>query len=224
LHLVIYQGLTRRDLPHPGRNFTRPNTNVVNLAAEHRIKPRFRPEKEKQIKSQNCAHYRRRQWNQAGRGDCIRQGSADVEVVLSRGPRDAQERQHLVEEHRTKCLLIDRDVGDEKFCQKAVKQTVSEFGKIEILVNNAAEQHPQKSIQKISEKHLEKLSAQISAIISMFFRAKAAMKHLEKGAAIVDTVSFTAYKSSPALARLVLNKGQSSPLRVLAGKKICLMS
>jgi len=47
LHLVIYQGLTRRDLPHPGRNFTRPNTNVVNLAAEHRIKPRFRPEKEK---------------------------------------------------------------------------------------------------------------------------------------------------------------------------------
>ena len=121
-------------------------------------------------------------------------------------------------------MLIDRDVGDEKFCQKAVKQTVSEFGKIEILVNNAAEQHPQKSIQKISEKHLEKLSAQISAIISMFFRAKAAMKHLEKGAAIVDTVSFTAYKSSPALARLVLNKGQSSPLRVLAGKKLWLMS
>lgn len=65
---------------------------------------------------------------------------ADVAVVYLEEHKDATETECLVEEHGRKCLLIDGDVGDEKFCWKAIDQTVDKFGKIDILVNNAAEQ------------------------------------------------------------------------------------
>jgi len=61
-----------------------------------------------------------------------------------------------VEEHGRKCLLIEGDVGQEDLCRKAIDQTVKKFGRIDILVNNAAEQHPQDSIEEISEKQLER--------------------------------------------------------------------
>jgi NAD(P)-dependent dehydrogenase (short-subunit alcohol dehydrogenase family) len=75
-----------------------------------------------------------------------------VAVVYLEEHKDARETEHLVEEHGRKCLLIDGNIGDEKFCRKAVEQAVDEFGKVDILVNNAAEQHPQDSIEKITEK------------------------------------------------------------------------
>jgi NAD(P)-dependent dehydrogenase (short-subunit alcohol dehydrogenase family) len=104
-----------------------------------------------------------------------------------------------------KCLLIDGDIGQEKFCQKAVDQTVSEFGKIDILVKNAAEQHPQDSITKITQKQLEKTFR--TNIFAMFFLTKAAMKHLKKGSAIINTASVTAYKGSPQLLDYSSTKG-----------------
>ena len=67
---------------------------------------------------------------------------ADVAVVYLEEHKDAKETEWLVEESGRKCLLIDGDIGDEKFCRKAMGQTINEFGKIDILVNNAAEQHP----------------------------------------------------------------------------------
>lgn len=73
---------------------------------------------------------------------------ADVGVVYLEEHRDAKETEQLVEQHGRKCLLLDGDVGDEKFCAKVVDQTLSEFGRIDILVNNAAEQNPQDSIEK----------------------------------------------------------------------------
>src|SRR5436190_24139878 len=71
---------------------------------------------------------------------------ADVAVVYLEEHKDAKETKRLVEEHAAKCLLIAGDIGDEKFCRKVVEQTVEELGKIDIVVNNAAEQHPQDSI------------------------------------------------------------------------------
>ena len=88
--------------------------------------------------------------------------------------------------------LIDGDVGDENFCQEVVKQTIDEFGKIDILVNNAAERHPKDSIEKIREKQLVRTFR--TNIFSMFFLTKATMKHLRKGSAIISTTSVTAYK------------------------------
>src|SRR5439155_4840450 len=76
---------------------------------------------------------------------------ADVAIVYLEEHKDANETKRLVEEQGRKCLLIAGDVGGEEFCRKAVEQSMKEFGKIDILVNNAAEQHPQESIEKITE-------------------------------------------------------------------------
>jgi NAD(P)-dependent dehydrogenase (short-subunit alcohol dehydrogenase family) len=130
---------------------------------------------------------------------------ADVSVVYLEERKDANETRRRVEEHGGKCLLIEGDVGGEEFCRKAVEQTVKEFGKLDIVVNNAAEQHPQETIEKISEKQLERTFR--TNIFSFFFMAKAAMKHLKKGAVIINTTSVTAYKGSPHLLDYSSTKG-----------------
>ncbi len=130
---------------------------------------------------------------------------ADVCVVYLEEHKDAQESEHLVEQQGRKCLLIDGDVGDEKFCRAAVRQTVSEFGRLDIVVNNAAEQHPQDSIEKITEKQLERTFR--TNIFSFFFMVKAALKHLRKGSAIINTASVTHYKGSDHLLDYSATKG-----------------
>ncbi|HKS31769.1 MAG TPA: SDR family oxidoreductase [Chthoniobacterales bacterium] len=130
---------------------------------------------------------------------------ADLCVVYLEEHRDAKETEQLVEQHGRKCLLIDGDVGDEKFCARVVEQTVSEFGGLDIVVNNAAEQHPQDSIQKITENQLERTFR--TNIFAMFFLVKAALRHLEEGAAIINTTSVTAYKGSPKLLDYSSTKG-----------------
>jgi len=130
---------------------------------------------------------------------------ADVSVVYLEERKDANETRRLVEEHGRKCLLIEGDVGQEDFCRKAIDQTVKEFGRIDILVNNAAEQHPQDSIEEISEKQLERTFR--TNIFSFFFMVKAAMKHLKEGAAIINTTSVTAYKGSAHLLDYSSTKG-----------------
>src|SRR2546423_3911183 len=148
---------------------------------------------------------------------------AHVAVVYLEEHQDAEETEQRVEEWERKCLLIDGDVGDEKFCQKVVKETIDEFGKIDVVVNNAAEQHPQDSIEKISAKQLERTFR--TNIFSMFFLTKAAMKHLKKGAAIINTASVTQYKGSPQLLDYSSTKGAivaftRSLSQALAKKKI----
>jgi NAD(P)-dependent dehydrogenase (short-subunit alcohol dehydrogenase family) len=130
---------------------------------------------------------------------------ADVAIVYLEEHKDAKETQRLVEKEGGKCLLIDGDVGDEKFCQKVVAQTMRRFGRIDILVNNAAEQHLQDSIEKITARQLERTFR--TNIFSFFFMAKAAMKHLKKGATIINTTSVTAYKGSPHLLDYSSTKG-----------------
>jgi NAD(P)-dependent dehydrogenase (short-subunit alcohol dehydrogenase family) len=148
---------------------------------------------------------------------------ADISIVYLEEKRDATETKRLVEEHGSKCLLIKGDVGQEDFCRKAVAQTVKEFRKLDILVNNAAEQHPQDSIEEITEKQLERTFQ--TNIFSFFFMVKAAMKHLKKGAAIINTTSVTAYKGSAHLLDYSSTKGAitsftRSLLQALADKCI----
>jgi NAD(P)-dependent dehydrogenase (short-subunit alcohol dehydrogenase family) len=130
---------------------------------------------------------------------------ADVAIVYLEEHKDANETKRLVEENGRRCLLVPGDVGQEGFCRKAIGQTVKQLGKIDILVNNAAEQHPQKSIEKITEKQLERTFR--TNIFSYFFMVKAAMKHLKKGAAIINTTSVTAYKGSAHLLDYSSTKG-----------------
>lgn len=130
---------------------------------------------------------------------------AHISVVYLEEQRDANETRRLVEEYGAKCLLIKGDVGEEKFCRKAVAQTVDQLGGVDVVVNNAAEQHPQDSIEKITEKQLERTFR--TNIFSFFFMVKAAMKHLKKGAVIINTTSVTAYKGSAHLLDYSSTKG-----------------
>jgi NAD(P)-dependent dehydrogenase (short-subunit alcohol dehydrogenase family) len=130
---------------------------------------------------------------------------ADVAIVYLEEHKDANETKRLVEENGLRCLLVSGDVGQEDFCRKAVGQIVKELGKIDILVNNAAEQHPQESIEKITEKQLERTFR--TNIFSFFFMTKAAMKYLSKGGAIINTTSVTAYKGSAHLLDYSSTKG-----------------
>ncbi len=148
---------------------------------------------------------------------------ADVSIVYLEERKDANETRRLVEKHGSKCLLIEGDVGEEKFCRKAIAQTLKKLGKLDILVNNAAEQHPQECIEKITEKQLEQTFR--TNIFSFFFMAKAAMKHLKEGAVIINTTSVTAYKGSAHLLDYSSTKGAITSFtrslsQALAGKCI----
>ena len=148
---------------------------------------------------------------------------ADIAVVYLTEHRDARETKRLVEAEGRKCLLLTGDVGREQFCKDAVQRTRRELGKINILVNNAAEQHPQKSITKITEKQLERTFR--TNIFSMFFMTKAAMRHFKNGGNIINTASVTAYQGSPQLLDYSSTKGAIVALtrslsQALADKKI----
>src|SRR5256885_397353 len=177
---------------------------------EHKMKPHPKAEEEKHRgsgKLQNKVALITGGDSGIGRAVAIAfaKEGADIAVVYLEEKKDAEETKRLVEEHGRKCLLIAGDIGEEKFCRKAVEQTLDELGKIDILVNNAAEQHPQDSIEKITEKQLEQTFR--TNIFSMFFLTKAAMKHVKKGAAIINTTSVTAYKGSPQLLDYSSTKG-----------------
>lgn len=130
---------------------------------------------------------------------------ADVAILYLNEHDDAKETKNLVEQLGRRAVAIAGDIGDEAFCQQAVQQTVDEFGKLDILVNNAAEQHPQESIEDISAQQLERTFR--TNIFSMFFLTKAAMKHLKEGSAIINTTSVTAYKGNQQLLDYSSTKG-----------------
>jgi NAD(P)-dependent dehydrogenase (short-subunit alcohol dehydrogenase family) len=130
---------------------------------------------------------------------------ADVAVIYHDAHEDAQKVQQEIQAQGRKCVLIAGDVGDESFCQQAVQQTVQQLGKLSILVNNAAEQHPQESIEDISADQLERTFR--TNIFSMFFMTKAALKHLSSGSTIINTTSVTAYQGAPQLLDYSSTKG-----------------
>lgn len=89
---------------------------------------------------------------------------ADVAIVYLEEHQDAEETKQLIEAEGRKCLLFSGDIGSEETCKDIISKTISEFQKLDILVNNAAEQHPQKSLLDISSQQLEKLSALIYSL------------------------------------------------------------
>jgi NAD(P)-dependent dehydrogenase (short-subunit alcohol dehydrogenase family) len=130
---------------------------------------------------------------------------ADVAILYFNEHRDAEETRSMVEEHERSCLLIAGDIADEEFCRKAVQRTLEQFSQLDILVNNAAVQFPQESIEEISAGQLLK-TFQIN-LFSMFYLIKAAMPHLGEGSTIINTTSVTAYRGSPHLMDYAATKG-----------------
>lgn len=130
---------------------------------------------------------------------------AEIAIIYFNEHADAAETKRQVEEEQRRCLTIAGDIGDEQFCQNAVEQIVKELGHLDILVNNAAEQHPRKSIDQISAEQLERTFK--TNIFSFFYTVKATLKHLKKGSAIINTASVTAYRGSPELLDYSATKG-----------------
>jgi NAD(P)-dependent dehydrogenase (short-subunit alcohol dehydrogenase family) len=131
---------------------------------------------------------------------------ADVAIVyLPEEQQDAEETRQAVEEEGRSCLLIPGDVTDPEFCRDAVEQTVEEFGKLDILVNNAAFQQHQESLEELTEKQFEHTFR--TNIFGYFYMAKAAIGHMKAGAAIVNTGSITGLQGSAKLLDYSSTKG-----------------
>ena len=134
------------------------------------------------------------------------QEGADVAISYLSEEQDAQEVKRIVEEELGRsCLLIGGDIRKERQCQRLVEKTIKEYGKLDILVNNAATQTEQKSITDISDDQLYETFE--TNIISMFRITKFALPHLKKGSSIINTTSVTAYRGSPSLLDYSATKG-----------------
>jgi NAD(P)-dependent dehydrogenase (short-subunit alcohol dehydrogenase family) len=130
---------------------------------------------------------------------------ADVVIAYLNEHEDAKATADSVTALGRKALVISGDVGDEAFCREVVKRTLSTFQKIDILVNNAAEQHPQQSVDYISAKQLERTFR--TNVFSYFYMTKAAVLHMQAGNTIINTASITAYEGNEQLIDYSATKG-----------------
>ncbi len=130
---------------------------------------------------------------------------ADVGIVFLEENEDAWETSRLIQAEGRRSLMLRGDVGQEDFCRQAVERTVDELGGLDILVNNAAEQHPQDSVEKISAEQLVRTFQ--TNVFGYFFMTKAAMPYLKEGSAIVNTASVTAYRGSAHLMDYAATRG-----------------
>lgn len=130
---------------------------------------------------------------------------ADVAIAYLNEHNDALETKARIEQLGHRCLVIAGDIGDEVFCQEIINQTIQVFGNIDILVNNAAEQHPQNSLLDVTTAQLERTFR--TNIFSCFFLTKAALPHLKVGSVIINTSSITAYEGHDQLIDYSATKG-----------------
>jgi NAD(P)-dependent dehydrogenase (short-subunit alcohol dehydrogenase family) len=130
---------------------------------------------------------------------------ADVAFVYLNEHGDAEETERRVAAHGRRSLRLAGDVGDEDFCRAAVERTVRELGRLDILVNNAAEQHVQERLEDITAAQLERTFR--TNIFSYFFLTKAALPYLPEGSAVINTTSVTAYRGNPKLIDYSATKG-----------------
>lgn len=132
---------------------------------------------------------------------------ADIAIVYLSEDDDARETVAQVEKEGRACLAIRGDIGDPEFCRAAVRRTIERFGQLDILINNAGEQHPKPSLDEIDEAQL--LATFRTNIFSMFYLTRAALPHLRRrpGANIVNTTSVTAYRGSQHLLDYSATKG-----------------
>lgn len=130
---------------------------------------------------------------------------ADIVIAYLNEHKDAEKTQKEIKKLGRTCLLIPGDLGDESHAQSVVDEAVKKFERIDILVNNAAEQHPQASIEDISSEQLERTFR--TNIFAYFYLTKAALSHLKEGSTIINTTSVTAYRGSGHLLDYSSTKG-----------------
>ena len=130
---------------------------------------------------------------------------ADVVVLYLDQPEDAEETRRQVEQLGRQCLTLAGDVADATYCRLVVDQTMAKWGRLDVLINNAGEQHPQDRLEDISEEQWERTFR--TNIFGMFQLTKAALPSMKEGGVIINTTSVTAYKGNPKLIDYSSTKG-----------------
>ncbi len=129
---------------------------------------------------------------------------ADIVITYSNNSQDAEQTKELVEKEGRSCLAIAGNVMNEEFCQQAVQQTIDRFQKLDILVNNAVQEHPQETEDTSTEQLERDLD---TSICSMFYMTDAAVPYLKEGSIIINTTSVAAYKDSQQVVDHPASKG-----------------
>jgi NAD(P)-dependent dehydrogenase (short-subunit alcohol dehydrogenase family) len=146
---------------------------------------------------------------------------ADVLISYLNEDDDAQETARLVEEEERRCVLFAGDLADPRYCRSLIKRCIEEFGRLDILVNNAAQQMTYTSIEDIPDEDWDRtLAVNLSA---MFHLCKAAVPHMKEGSSIINTSSVNSDKPKPTLLPYATTKGAianfSAGLAQLLGEK-----
>ena len=130
---------------------------------------------------------------------------ADVAIAFHSSVEDAQETRRCVEAEGRRALLLQGDVKDSEWCEEAVQRTVEVFGRLDVLVNNAAFQEHADSLEQLDDQRLQET---LDTNIGGYFRmARAALKHLRRGGSIINTGSVVALRGSPKLLDYAATKG-----------------
>lgn len=130
---------------------------------------------------------------------------ANIAIVYYDEHSDAEATKALIEGKGVSCLLLPGDITDDNFCKSTIQKTIEKFNKIDILVNNAAVQYPQNSIEDITNEQLDKTFK--TNIYSMFYMTRAVMPHFNPGCCIINTASVTAYAGNELLLDYSATKG-----------------
>jgi NAD(P)-dependent dehydrogenase (short-subunit alcohol dehydrogenase family) len=130
---------------------------------------------------------------------------AEIAILFLEESEDARKTQALVEDEGIACLAIEGDLGDKAHCDRSVARIVERFGRIDVVVNNCAEQHDVDAPEEISQEQLERTFR--TNIFSQFFMTQAALPHMAEGSAIVNVTSVTAYRGSSHLIDYSATKG-----------------
>jgi NAD(P)-dependent dehydrogenase (short-subunit alcohol dehydrogenase family) len=134
------------------------------------------------------------------------QSGARVAVIYLDETTDAKDTARFIEaETGQPCMLIKTDIRRESNCVNAVRRVVKQFGRVDVLVNNAGIHFPQDDIQKISSAQLENTFR--TNVFSMFYLSKAVLPYMKRGSAIINTASVTAYRGSGHLVDYAATKG-----------------
>ncbi|MEJ2542060.1 MAG: SDR family oxidoreductase [Gemmatimonadota bacterium] len=130
---------------------------------------------------------------------------AEIAFVYLCEDEDAEKTVSIIEAEGREALAIGGDLGAKAFCEEVVQQVIERFGRLDVLVNNAGEQHWARDVTDISEEQLKRTFQ--TNIFGMFFLTQAARPHLEAGAAIVNCTSITSYQGQPILLDYSSSKG-----------------
>lgn len=130
---------------------------------------------------------------------------ADVAFIYLDEDRDAAVTTEHVEGAGVRVLPLKGDIADKAFSTEAVERVIREFGRLDIIVNNAAEQHVQEKLEDISEDQLKRTFS--TNVFGMFFLTQAALKHFKEGACIINSASVVAYRGKEVLIDYGATKG-----------------